>query len=335
MANGKVTIYDVAQAAGVSIATVSQTLNRPGRVNARTRQRVLDVIDELGFVPKATAVSHARKAVGRVGAIAPFTTYDSFRRRLKGLLPEAQSQEREVVVYDQVSAAEAPSPLLSAVPVTQRLDGLIIMGLPLEDSLAERLRKSGLPTVLVDSSHPELSSVSIDDELGGYLAGRHLLERGRRRIGFVSEPELTFATRDLQGNRREAGLRRAIAEDGRDPASVEVHFTENSVSGGQAVVRELADSGRLPEALFAHHDALAAGILLECRHRGIAVPDDLAVIGFDNGDLAEALEITTIHQPLEESGRLGAKLLNDALADQSATVQHVLLPVRLVERATA
>ncbi|MBX6390706.1 MAG: LacI family DNA-binding transcriptional regulator, partial [Frankia sp.] len=98
------TIYDVAGLAGVSISTVSHTLNRPHRVNPATRQRVLDAIDALGYVPKETAIARARKGVGRVGVLAPFTSYESYRRRLRGILLEAQGEATEIVIYDHESA---------------------------------------------------------------------------------------------------------------------------------------------------------------------------------------------------------------------------------------
>ena len=107
---GQVTIYDVAAYAGVSISTVSQTLNRPNRVNPKTRERVLKAIEELQYMPKAQAVSHARRGVGRIGVLAPFTSYDSFRRRLMGVLAESDGTNRDVVVYDHESAAVSVSP---------------------------------------------------------------------------------------------------------------------------------------------------------------------------------------------------------------------------------
>ena len=149
-----VTIYDVAARAGVSISTVSQVINRPGRVNARTRDRVLKAVEDLQYVPKAAAVSSARRGVGRIGVLAPFTSYDSYRRRLMGVLSESDGGSRDVVVYDHESAAASLSPLLRILPVTGRLDGLLIMGLPLDDALAEKLITRQLPTVLMDSSRP-------------------------------------------------------------------------------------------------------------------------------------------------------------------------------------
>jgi DNA-binding LacI/PurR family transcriptional regulator len=327
------TIYDVASRAGVSIATVSHTLNRPQRVNAATRQRVLEAIDELGYVPKATAMAHARKAVGRVGVLAPFSSYESYTRRLKGILLEARGDATEVVLYDQESAASATSPLLSALPVSRRLDGLVIMGLPLDDRLAEKLLGQGLPTVLVDSTRPELDSIVIDDHASGYLVGTHLIDRGRRSFAYVSEAQRSDAYLS-QGQLRRNGLRRAVTDAGIDPDQVWHVRTPNDMAGGRAAVETMLAERRLPDAVFAHQDVLAAGVLLECKRQGVRVPDDLAVVGFDDGELAEALDVTTVRQPLEESGRLGFRHLREAMNGQHGLARHVTLGVDLVVRAT-
>lgn len=327
------TIYDVASRAGVSISTVSHTLNRPHRVNAATRQRVLEAIDELGYVPKAIAMAHARKAVGRVGVLAPFSSYESYTRRLKGILQEAQGETTEIVVYDQESAASTTSPLLSALPVSRRLDGLLIMGLPLDDHLAERLLAQGMPTVLVDSVRPELDSITIDDHDAGYRVGIHLIERGRRSFAYVSEAQRSDAYLS-QGQLRRNGLRHAVTGAGIDPDQVRHVHTTNDITGGRAAVAKMLAERRLPDAIFAHQDVLAAGVLRECAHRGIRVPDDVAVVGFDDGDLAEALEITTVRQPLEESGRLGFRHLREAINGRRGSARRVALGVELIIRAT-
>jgi DNA-binding LacI/PurR family transcriptional regulator len=327
------TIYDVADRAGVSISTVSHTLNRPHRVNAATRQRVLDAIDELGYVPKATAMAHARKAVGRIGVLAPFSSYESYTRRLKGILREAQGEATEIVVYDQESAASATSPLLSALPMTRRLDGLVIMGLPLDDHLADRLLAQGLPTVLVDSTRPELDSIVIDDHAAGHRVGTHLIETGRRSFAYVSEAQRSDAYLS-QGQLRRNGLRRAATDAGIDPDRVQHVHTSNDLAGGRAAVEKLL-AQRMPDAVFAHQDVLAAGVLLGCRQHGIRVPEELAVVGFDDGELAEALDITTVRQPLEESGRLGFAHLQEAINGRRGPARHVTLGVELVRRGTA
>jgi DNA-binding LacI/PurR family transcriptional regulator len=328
-----VTIYDVASRADVSISTVSQTLNRPERVNAATRDRVLDAINELGFVPKATAVNNARRGVGRIGVLAPFTSYDSYHRRLMGVLAEADDTAREIVVYDHESAAASVSPLLRTLPVTGRLDGLLIMGLPVDDALAEHLTTRGLPTVLVDSHRQEFPTVNIDDEAGGALAARHLLARGHTKFAFVQEPQqsLDFLS---QGQRRNIGFLRALAEAGLGEDRVHTVLTSNDIAGGGTVLREVLGLDPRPTAVFAHHDVLAAALLLACRRNGIDVPGQLAIVGFDDGTVAEAAGLTTIRQAFEESGTIGTRLLNELIARSSGPIQHITIGLDLVARDT-
>lgn len=328
-----VTIYDVAAHAGVSISTVSQTLNRPARVTPRTRSRVLEAIERLGYVPKAAAVTHARRGVGRIGVLAPFTSYDSYRRRLMGVLAESEGTARDVIVYDHESAAANVSPLLQALPVTGRLDGLLIMGLPLDDDLAEHLINRRLPTVLVDTTRPEFSSVDISNEEGGELIGRHLVERGHRSFAFVKERQQSQAFVS-QGQQRWAGFLRALAGAGLGEDDVVVVETSNDIAGGRQALYCVLGSQSRPTAIYAHHDVLAAGLLRECRSAGISVPGDIAIAGFDDLSIAEAAGLTTVRQPFEESGRIGARLLGDLLSGTAESVQHIVLGLELVARDT-
>jgi LacI family transcriptional regulator len=328
-----VTIYDVAKVAGVSISTVSQTLNRPDRVNSVTRGRVLEAIEQLGYVPNATAANQARGGVGRVGVLAPFSSYDSYRRRLMGVLAGSTATARDIVVYDNESAAASEAPLLRTLPVTGRLDGLLIMGLPVDDELAEHLIRRRQPTVLIDSSRPEFSSVNIDDEEGGAIAARHLLERGHTCFAFVQEPQESFAFVS-QGQRRNIGFLAAMSDAGFGEDRVHTVLAANDIAGGRKALHDVLSREPRPTAVFAHHDVLAAGVLLECRAQGVRVPDDLAIVGFDDADIAEAAGLTTIRQHFEESGRIGIRLLDERLADASTPVQRIVLGLELVARDT-
>jgi DNA-binding LacI/PurR family transcriptional regulator len=189
VSSSDVTIYQVAQTAGVSISTVSLALNHPERVSERTRERVIQAAGELGYRPGATPSERARRRAGRVAVIAPFSSYASYRTRLIGILDTFGPEDVEVAVYDAPSVAAAGSPLLETLPVRGDVDGLLIMGIPLGEQGADRLLRWGPPTVLVDSTHQAFSSVSFDDEQAGFLLARHLLERGHPRIGFLHEPQ--------------------------------------------------------------------------------------------------------------------------------------------------
>lgn len=330
----KVTIYDVAALAGVSIATVSQALNRPERVRAETRTKVLAAVEELDFIPQASAVSHARRGVGRIGVLAPFTSYESYRRRLSGVLSECEGQAREVVVYDHESAAATSSPLLHSLPSTGKLDGLLLMGLPLDDSLVQRLLRQEIPTVIVDSHRPEFSSVNTRDEEGGVLVAQHLLARGHSTFAFVGEAQHSHAYLS-QGQRRRSGFANAISEAGVHADKLIDVAVDGGVAGGRDAFRLLEAAGTLPSAVFAHNDSIAAGLLLELRSRGVEVPREVAVIGFDDGDIAEAVGLTTVRQPFEESGRVAARLLAAVIARESDTIQRIELELQLVVRETA
>ncbi len=329
----KVTIYEVARRAGVSIATVSHVINRPERVNSSTRERVLDVVDELGFVPKHTAVSLARKGVGRIGVLAPFTSYRSYATRLNGILEACTGRALEVVVFDAPSAATAESPLLQTLPTTGRLDGLLIMGLPLEDRTAARLRRRKLATVLIDSLHTDFDCVNVDDEAGGHAAGSHLLARGHRRLAFISEGQHSSAYVS-PGELRARGLVKALKDSGLDPDDLEWALTVNSIQGGRAAAAELLSRPDPPTAFLCHHDDLAAGVLAELRTAGRSVPAEVAVIGYDDSDLAEALDMTSVHQPFAETGSIAASLLFAAMDHAPSSTQQINIIPRLTIRGT-
>jgi LacI family transcriptional regulator len=331
----KVTIYEVAREAGVSITTVSHVMNRPDRVGAATRQRVLDVMDQLGFTPKATAVTLARKGIGRIGVLAPFTSYSSYAVRLMGVLGACDGRNVDVVIFDAPSVASATSPLLRTLPVTGRLDGLVIMGVPLEDAMAHRLANRKLASVLVDSRHKDLNWVNVDDEAGGYQIGAHLLERGHRHFTYVSEGQRsTDWTSPAQ--LRKHGLIRALREAGiPDDALRHEIIPASNMAGGMEAARTILRRDPAPTAVVAHHDELAAGLLAGFRAAGRRVPEDIAVTGYDGTDLAQALDLTTVTQPFAETGRIAATLLLGLLDETGGPSQHINLTPTLIARATS
>ncbi|WP_285688756.1 LacI family DNA-binding transcriptional regulator [Actinoplanes sp. NBRC 103695] len=327
-AGRQVTIYEVADRAQVSISTVSNVLNKPDRVSSATRERVLAAVDELGFVPKVQAVSLARRGTGRVGVMAPFTSYSSYLRRLSGLLTAATELEIDLLVFDHESAALASSPVLASMPVHGRLDGLIVMGLRIEDAIADRLRERHLPTVAVDADSVLFSRVVIDDAAGGRIAAEHLRDRGHRRVGYLLERQVSDY--ESQAIRRLTGFREVMAAAG---GSVVVTSSDNSVDAAREVAAGLLDAADRPTAIMAHHDALAVGVLIEARNRGLRVPQDVAVMGFDDGEIAMAADLTTVRQPFEESGSTALSVLLGHLGGSDLRSTTVL-DVRLVQRST-
>lgn len=329
----KPTIYDVAKHAGVSITTVSRMLNTPDKVNSETRERVLSAIDELGFVPKAEARARAMQHTGRIGVISPFFTAPSFIQRLRGIAETLSPEHYELVIYT-VDSNDHLQGYLSSLPFTRNLDGLIILSLPVDDTQVHRLIDHGLPAVLIEYPHRKLNCVEIDDVEGGYMATTYLLGKGHRRIAFLGDtdlPEYSIHPVSL----RLRGFRRALKDARIKLPDTFVRLAPYSQEQTRQVAKELLNLPDPPTAIFAATDFQALGVLKAARQLNIKVPEQLAVIGFDDLDMAEYADLTTISQHLDESGRLAVELLLAQIDSPSRPPRHVKLPLTLIERQTA
>ncbi len=327
------TIYDVAKHAGVSITTVSRMLNDPDKVNSETQKRVLTSIDALGFVPKAEARARALQKNGRIGVITPFLTAPSFIQRLRGISSALSPKNFELVIYT-IDSSERLQRYLSTLPLTGYLDGLIILSLPIGDADANRFIEHALPTVLTEYPHPRLNCVEIDDVEGGRMAANYLLRKGHRRIAFLGDtdlPEYSIHPVSL----RLSGFRQAMKEAGMDLPNALVRLAPYTQEQTRQVARELLSMPEPPTAIFAATDFQALGVLKAARQLNVKVPEQLAVIGFDDLDMAEYADLTTISQHLDESGSLAVEILLTQIESSSSLPRHVQLPLNIIERETA
>ena len=326
-------IYDVAERAKVSIATVSRVLNAPHKVSPATRERVLAAIDELEFVPKAEAVARSRKATGRIAVVAPFFTFPSFTERLRGVANALTAAPYELTIYVVDTAARRDA-YLTSLAVTGRVDGLILLALPFGEAVASRLLFYKVDAVLVEFVRAPFSSVEIDDVAGGRLAAQYLLDRGHRRCAFIGDldvPDYAIRTSD----RRLEGYRQALREAGVDLPDAYVALAPHGLEPARQLAHRLLDLPEPPAAIFAASDTQAMGALKAARDRGVRVPDEVAIIGFDDLDTAEYIGLTTVRQQLVESGQVAVELLLARLADPSRARQRVQLPLEIVRRETA
>jgi DNA-binding LacI/PurR family transcriptional regulator len=327
------TIYQVAETAGVSIATVSRVLNAPHRVNKDTRKRVLQAIEELQFVPKAEASARARKEFKRIGVLTPYFTEPSFVQRMRGISNIVMGSDYELIVYAVESLAQLRG-YLDMLPISRRIDGLIIMSLPLADGDAERLRDNHLQTILIEYNHPYFSSIEIDNENGGRLAAEYLLKKGYRRMAFIGEAgEPPYSLHPAAY--RLTGFQKALAEAGVPLEEQYIGLNPLDLWRVKQQTNYFLDLPKPPEAIFACSDIQAAGVLKAARERGVRIPNDLAVLGFDNIDLADYMELTTIDQALDESGRTAVELLIARMASPERPMQNIKLQLSVIERSTA
>lgn len=327
------TVYDVAKRAGVSIATVSRVLNNPELVREATRSKVLTIIDELGFIPKAEASARARAIAGRIGLITPFFTFPSFVQRMRGVTAALAKTPYELTIYP-VNSLDRLEGYLAMLPITRRLDGLIILSLPIDDLPAQRLVTHGLETVLVEFAHPSFSSVVIDQQAGGKMAAEYLIKKGHRRLAFVGSGELPKYSLHPEDSRLE-GFRNSLDEHDVSLTVELINTPSLSNNEVRQVFNRLMELPDPPTAIFAASDDLAIRLLRAARENGLTVPKDLAIIGFDNIDMAEQIGLTTIDQSLDDSGRMAAEQLLARMENPSRPLQSVQIKLRLVERDTA
>lgn len=335
MNNGKKvpTIVEVADLAGVSISTVSRVMNNPEKVNLDTRQKVYKAIDNLGFVPQAEARARALHGKGRIGVITPFFTAPSFVQRLRGIAATLSKENFDLIIYTVDSNNRLQS-YLTTLPLTGNLSGLVIVSLPVADADVERLIKNNLPTVLIEFPHPLLNSVEIDDVKGGMIATEFLIKKGHKRIAFLGDtdlPEYSIHPVSL----RLKGFRQALRAAKLEIPQEFVRLAPYNQEQAQIVAKELLDGPNSPTAIFAATDLQALGVIKAARKLNIKVPEQLAVIGFDDLDMAEYEDLTTVRQHLDESGRIAIEILLSHIADASRPVQHITLPLNLIERLTA
>jgi DNA-binding LacI/PurR family transcriptional regulator len=325
-------MVDVAARAGVGVATVSRVLNGSPAVSTTTRERVLDAIRDLDYRPSSVARNLSLRRTLVIGVVVPFFTSPSAVQRVRGIVSALDGSPYDLALFD-VESADRQRRAFAMLGYGDRADGLLIVSLvPPAEELA-RLEAAEVPCVLVDAPSAILPNVVVDDVFGGELATRHLLDLGHRRIAFIGDKppdEFRFhSSRD-----RTLGYERALAAGG---VPVRPDYVRAGTHNRHVARSIAADLLRLPDpptAIFAASDIQALGVLEGARELGIDVPGELSVVGFDDIEVASYAGLTTVRQPLFESGRRGCELLLQALAGESLPVRTETMPLELVSRGT-
>lgn len=332
---GPVRLREVAELAGVATGTVSNTINHPERVHPRTRKVVEDAIRTLGFVPN----QQARVLTGAVSSVIGLVVLDvesPFYMEAAHALERAVRESGHVVMLcNSEGDLDRESALLTML-AAQRVRGALLAPATPDPNSDRYLHLPGeLPVVLLDfDGGDQHCSVTVDNFGGGALAVRHLLALGHRTIAFLGgSPDLR------QFAQRAAGARHALTEAGLSP---EEHLTEISVSGigirdGQRAAELLLEAGT-PDAIFCGNDMLAFGAYRALAGAGLSVPDDVALVGYDDIEFARdwVVPLTSIRQPIDELGHIAAELLLEHSAgDPAHTHRRVVLEPELVVRRSS
>lgn len=324
-------VRDVAERAGVSPATVSNALNRPQRVSARTLARVHAAIDELGYVRNDAARqlrAGSNPAVGMIVLDAANPYFTDVAHGAENHLGElgrplllsnsAQLPEREITYLDLFEQ--------------QRVAGILIAPVGNVLPRLRRLKSNGISVVIIDrrAGADELSSVSVDDERGGWLAADHLISQGATRIAVVGGPEnLRQVKHRLRGAQQRTKQTSAVSVEFIDAGAMDS-------SAGRKATQEVLQRpiSHRPDAIFATNDLVALGALQVMARSGITVPREMLLIGYDDIEFAASatIPITSIRQPAAEMGKHAAQLLQQAIENPNSPVQHTVFQPELVIR---
>jgi LacI family transcriptional regulator, repressor for deo operon, udp, cdd, tsx, nupC, and nupG len=324
-------ISDVAKRAGVSVATVSRALRGLPNVAPSTRARVLQAADALDYVADPHA---SRLAAGRtrtVGIVVPLFTQWYFTQVVSGAEAVLAAAGFDVLLYN-VGDSDGRDRFLRTLPFRKRVDGVIVIDLPLDAAQQQALASAGTPVVLVGIPSERLPTVAIDNVAAATMGTRHLINLGHERIGLIAnlpDDPLHF-TAPLE---RRRGYQQALEQRGL-PVRPELDVPGGfSLQGGAEAMAQLLAVDEPPTAVFAESDEMAIGALKTIRDAGLRVPDDLSVIGFDDHDMAEFVGLTTVAQPVVAQGEVAAQLLL-GMTGGSAAPEHVTLPTKLLVRRT-
>lgn len=329
----KTTIKDVARKAGVGVGTVSRVMNNSNAVSDETRQKVKNAIEALNYQPNEMARRLSLGKTYTVSVLAPFFTRPAFVQRLRGLESVFAQSEYDFIIYNVDSAASRDK-YFRQLSRPERTDGLLVISIIPNEEHAQRFLKSMVPTVLVDADHDSFPRVLIDDLNGGYLATKHLVELGHRKIGMVSDflLETPFNYRSVY--QRHEGYCNALTEAGIPIRPDYFLQCEVDKDAARETAVKLLTHHDPPTAIFAYSDTHAFGVLQAAEMLNIKVPEDLSIIGYDDIELSEYLHLTTMRQSLFDAGAYGARLLLDQLTNKSETIEKMVLASELIQRRT-
>jgi LacI family transcriptional regulator len=319
------TIYQVSELAGVSLATVSRVMNNSGKVSPKTRQKVEDAMNELGYSPNSIAQSLASRRSNSIGVLVPELHGPFFGVILSAIEAELRAAGKHVIITAGHSDEAVERENIEFL-YTRRCDALILYVYGVPDDYLIELSKGSVPIVFLNRFIPDTASqcISLDNEQGGYIATKSLLDLGHRELAYISGP---LWKRDSM--KRLAGHKRALAEFGLEPNERLMFEGNYEEASGRLGMQHLLASGLPFSAVICGNDEMAAGVMGAARERGYAIPDDFSVIGFDNVFFSRLLypTLSTIDCPIRKMGKMAARsVLKNTYGQKEQEIQYRFEP---------
>jgi LacI family repressor for deo operon, udp, cdd, tsx, nupC, and nupG len=324
-------IEDVAKLAGVSIATVSRSLRGLPDVAPTTRDRVLAAARELDYVASPFAARLASGRSSTVGIVVPFV-HRWFFAEILGAVETVMSEAGFDLLLHNLSDSAGRERFFTVLPVRKRVDAVVVISLALTADEVEALTSLDMPIGVLGASHPGFFSVRIDDAAAASQAVDHLLSLGHRRIALIGG-DTNDPMRFTPPHHRLTGYRRSLAAVGIEPDVSLERLGYFTVEGGEDAMHDLLALPEPPTAVFAESDEMAYGAIRAVRRSGLRIPEDVAIIGFDDHATAELMDLSTIRQPVAQQGaKLAVELL--ACLQHARPATDFVLETELVVRGT-
>lgn len=332
------TLKDVADDCGLSIATVSAVINNASWVPEATRLRVQQSISVVGYVPNTLARGLKTRRTNAVGVVVSDLTNPFFTEVVRSLEHTLREQDHNVFLCDSDHELEIGRRNFSGL-IERQVDGLVLVGASVPEDAVEKFTASveHVPVLAIEKNYVAsgVTQLLIDSERGGYIATRHLLEQGYRRIAFISGPDRGAGSLTYGRVPRRLGYERALAEAGLSAPPSYVVRGDFQFEGGQAAAHRLLNLSQPPDSIFAANDLMALGAIRVARERGVSVPDELGIVGYDDipGASVVTPSLTTIGVPKAELGRTAGELILDQIERRgNHTSSKQVFQARLIVR---
>lgn len=334
----KITIYQVAQRAGVAISTVSRVLNNSPNVSQATKDKVNEAIKDLNFRPQVSARNLASRKPQMLAIAVPSFTTPYYTEVLKGVKDEIDDLDLDIVIYN--TGSKNPEEGVENFFNRGTADTIITISIDITDIVHEQLQSSEIPIVLIGSSHPMYNYFELNNKKGGFLAGEHVVKQGFKSMGMILPAMKTKAS-----SLRHQGFVDALREFKmpieekffiQGESTKHAGFTEEA---GFEAIYEFDKMGEFPEVIFCSNDTLAIGAYHAISKLGMSIPDDIALMGYDNIKFTKYLDLTTIDQKMysvgvEATKRLAQIIRNDDHQKIQKTIDPVLIPRGSTKRSS-
>ena len=326
-------IVEIADKAGVSAATVSRALRGLHHVNERTRNKIVAAALELNYPLRPDLIPRELvERTNRIGVIAPYISRWYFAQAINGIEDSLRENGMDLLLYN-FSQVEARQRIFQHKQLRGKVDALIVISMPPTDEEFDSLLTLGIPITTIGFTHEGCSSVAIDDVAGGRMATEHLTSLGHRKIATLSGQRETAYSFDVSDNRNK-GYTEALKEVGVEwNPDLEIRGDFN-IYTAEIAMESFLRRKKLPTAIFCHSDEMAAGALKAIRARGMRVPEDISVIGFDDHQIAEYIGLTTVSQPPQFEGQMAAAAAIAEIANPTIERKKIVIPTSLVVRDT-